>query len=528
MMKRFAWLFLILVLSLPTVTQCRQQAQATPTAFDALARWVPGNTEQAFFMDLRPAGEMGRHWQRIRQRLEANPPGLQALSGIQGEFRVEETGLEQVIVGPAVNGYRSGTGYSLLQVRDGALAEAAVLQHFGNAAWEQVEVEDHTIYYGRNPGSWGGAERLAWAVHDEVMFLVWNYDGEALDPLQAMLELSEQNSLAGLPIWQTIRARLPETPLSLAFFNAAEQARLRPPSAEGESLGAAFGQRLEAVALAAVPEEAGMRVEITGVLNSQGSELPALQALLDLPTIDPTSWTSLPADTALAVFAHDASVVWPWLKDMLSINTIGLDQIRELIGLDMDTDLAGASGPLTGDLALAITPPLPNQPIIQGLTAAQLLIAARGASPAQANSVRTAMESRGAVFGPGEVEGIPIQTQAGTASTGYAISYGFDGDLLLMATSPDAIGQGVVARRAGGGLVNAQTFRAVLDPLPDELTFVVYLDDGALADLAQANMTADEYKNRDELVGLEAFEAIGLGLELQPDRFDGVVYFLVP
>jgi hypothetical protein len=343
-----------------------------------------------------------------------------------------------------------------------------------------------------------------------------------------MLELSEQNSLAGLPIWQTIRARLPETPLSLAFFNAAEQARLRPPSAEGESLGAAFGQRLEAVALAAVPEEAGMRVEITGVLNSQGSELPALQALLDLPTIDPTSWTSLPADTALAVFAHDASVVWPWLKDMLSINTIGLDQIRELIGLDMDTDLAGASGPLTGDLALAITPPLPNQPIIQGLTAAQLLIAARGASPAQANSVRTAMESRGAVFGPGEVEGIPIQTQAGTASTGYAISYGFDGDLLLMATSPDAIGQGVVARRAGGGLVNAQTFRAVLDPLPDELTFGVYLDDGALADLAQANMTADEYKNRDELVGLEAFEAIGLGLELQPDRFDGVVYFLVP
>jgi hypothetical protein len=138
------------------------------------------------------------------------------------------------------------------------------------------------------------------------------------------------------------------------------------------------------------------------------------------------------------------------------------------------------------------------------------------------------MEGRGAIFGPGEVEGVPIQAQARTGLTGYAISYGFDGNLLLLGTSPDIIGQGVAARHDGQGLVETGAFQTILKALSGRPTFFAYLGDEALIDLARTNMTAEEYQNRSDLVGLEAFEAIGLGLRLRPNRFDGVLYFLVP
>jgi hypothetical protein len=133
------------------------------------------------------------------------------------------------------------------------------------------------------------------------------------------------------------------------------------------------------------------------------------------------------------------------------------------------------------------------------------------------------------VFGPGEIEGVALQTQAGTELTGYAISYGFDsvdGDTLLFGSSPDVIGQGVAARRERKGLVTTETFQAALATLPDDPSFVVYLNSKPLTSLLQANMTEEEYQGGG--YGLEAFEAISLGLRLKPDGLvDGVVYFFV-
>jgi hypothetical protein len=216
---------------------------------------------------------------------------------------------------------------------------------------------------------------------------------------------------------------------------------------------------------------------------------------------------------------------------MMNLNS--LNQIGSAAGLDLEADLASAEGPLTGEFALAITPPLPDQPISQGLPAGQLLILARDVSSAQIDHVRTAMEGRGAVFGPGEAQGVALQTQAGTELSGYAISYGLgpgsDGgaDTLLFGSSPDVIGQAVTAQRDGQGLVRTPNFRSMLAALLDDPSVLVYLNSGSLTGMAQLNMTEEQYQSKEEYLLLEIFEAVGSGLRLAPDRVDGVAYFFV-
>jgi len=529
-MKRIGWLILILVLSLSTLPCCSQlkRAASQETPFDALARWVPGDVDQVFFMDLEPDGEAGRHWERIRRQLEANSSGQQGLDAMSHQFRVEQYGLDEFIVGPVVSGYWYSGEYVIAQVRheDEEAARDALLQHFEHVAWEQEEYEGRTLYHGR--ARWASSrERLAWTIHDGFLFLSIGYDQEALTHLQELLSLAQEDSLAALPAWRTLRDRLPETPMVLLFFNVAAQARRNPPAPDDTSLGTALSQHIEAIALAAMPEEEGMRIEIAGTVALQTDAPPKVHDLFNLPTVDPAAWTGLPSDTAIALITYDASVVWPWLEEMF--NPGSLDQLGDTIGLDLGADLASAEGPLIGDFALAIAPPLPDQPISQGLPAGQMLILARGASEAQMADVQAAMEGRGAVFGPGKVEGVLLQTQAGTELTGYAITYGFDldNDTLLFGSSPDVVGQGVVARREGKGLVTTPTFRSFLAASPDDPSLVVYLDSKSLTSLAQTNMTEEQYQRNKEYIFLEAFEAIGISLRFAPDRLDGIMYFFV-
>jgi hypothetical protein len=524
-MKRITWLILILALSLPTLTCCSQPGQAAPTAFDALARRVPGDAESPFFLDLKPDGEAGRHWERMRLQLEANPTGQEGLNSLSHQFRVEEYGLGELIPGPAVNWYGYKTEYVIAQVSDEEAAGDALRRHFEDVTWEPEQHEGKTLYHGRNLNSWRQRERLAWTIHDGLLYLSFRYDQEALAPLKALVSVDQADSLASLPAWRTLRDRLPETPMGLMFFNVAEQARSRPPAPDDTSLSAAMSQQLVALAAAAVPEEEGMRVEIAGTFALQTDAPPAFHAMLNLPAVDPSAWTGLPADTAIALVAHDASVLWPWLREILNLDA--LDHIRDTVGLDLEADLAGAEGPLTGDFALAITPPLPDEPISQGLLAGQLLILTRGASEAHMAKLQAAMEDRGAVFGPREIEGVALQTQTGTEPTGYAISYGFDGDTLLFGSSPDVIGQGATARREGEGLVTTQNFRAILAASSDAPSLVIYLNSEMITSLAQANMTEEQYQKNQEYLIVEAFESIGVSLRFAPDELEGVIYFFI-
>jgi len=529
-MKRFLTLFLITALALPSLAGCIQAGQAASTPFDALARWVPDDANMVFFLDLKPTGEMGRHWERIRQRMEANPAGQEALNALFGEFQIEEYGLAPVITGPAV-GVQGGIARTVVaQVTDEQAVADLLLQHPVYVAWEQEEYERHTLYHGRNTASWQGREYVAWTVHDGLLFLSFSYDRvvdqAALTQLQELLSLDHADSLAALPAWRELRSRLPETPMGLMFFNVAAQARSSPPAPGDQSLGAALNRQIVAMALAAVPEEEGMRVEIAGTADFQESAPAELSALFDLPTVDPAAWTHLPVDTAFALVSYDLSVIWPLLKDMFDFDSLAL--VREAVGFDLGADLASAEGPLTGDFALAVTPPLPDQPISQGVPAGQLLTLARGTSEPQAARVQAAMEGRGAVFGPEEVEGVPLQTQAGTRPTGYAISYGFDGDTYLFGSSPAVIGHAVAARREDEGLVTTEAFRATRAALPSAPSLFIYFNPDALTSLVQANVTAEQYQYNPEYVLFEAFDGIALGLRLPRDgQMGGVIYFYV-
>lgn len=524
-------LALILISGLLVLTSCGLPSQASPQAFDALVRWVPAQSEQALFLDLRPEGEVGRHWERIRGQLEANPTGEEGLRALLEEFQAEKYGLEEWLAGPAFSGYEDGIRYAIVQVGDEAAVQDALLQQFEDETWEQQEFEGKTLYYGKTRDSWRFREQLAWTVHEGLLFLATSavYAGQApetLTHLQALLSQAEEDSLAALPSWQTLRRRLPENPMGLVFFNVAEQARRRPPSPTDTSLGAALGQQVEAMAAAAMPEADGMRVEIAGLIAREPDALPELQALLRSPDVDPGAWTQLPSNTAIALVGHDASVVWPWLKEIFGIGSLGL--LRDTLGLDLEADLAREDGPLAGEFALAITPPLPNQPISQGLPAGQLLFLTEDASKAQAAEVQASMEGRGAIFGPGEAEGVTLQTQVGTALTGYALAYGFDGDTLLLGTSPGIISQAVAEQRRGQGLVETETFQTIMGSAPGDSSFFAYLNSRPLISLQRVNMTEEEVQNSPEWRILEVFDAIGLGLRFELDRIDGAVYFFLP
>ena len=533
-MKRIGWLLLALALSVPALAGCERPAPvfSQGTGFEGLARWVPGDTNSVTFMDLQPTGDMGRHWEHIRRLLESTPAGRDGLNGVYDQFRVKQYGLDPFLVGPAVNWYDDRTEYVMAQVSGDAdpersvAVQEAVLQHFGDVAWEQEEYDGQPLYHGR---TWRGAQQegLAWAVRDGLLFLVYDQGLAPVAQLRDLLSLAQGESLAALPAWQTLRGRLPDTPMMLLFDNLDEQNRRSTPLPANASFGELLNRQFQAAAAAAIPEEQGMRVQIAGTVALQPDVPPEVRAVFDSPAVDPTAWTHVPAEAAITVIGYDASVLWPLLKEGF-VSPEVLAQVREAVGLDLEADLASVGGSLAGGYAWAVLPPLPDQPVGQGLPAGQLLIVGRGATQTQAALVQAAMESRGAIFGPGEVEGVAVHTQVGTELSGYAITYGFDGDTLLFGSSPDAIGQALVARRDQHSLGLTEGFQALLAALPADSSLIIYLNGEPLTRLYQANTTEEAYETGLGYVLLETFESVGAGLRFTPERMDGVMIFFAP
>jgi hypothetical protein len=165
-------------------------------------------------------------------------------------------------------------------------------------------------------------------------------------------------------------------------------------------------------------------------------------------------------------------------------------------------------------------PPLPDQPTLDLVPALQILIAAPDAGPTEGEALRQAMEARGAVFGPQEVEGVEVQAQVGTAASGYAIAYADHDGVLYLGTSPQVVGQGITA----AGLEEVAAFRAVRAALPEEPAAAAYIHTAAMAELLQANTPAEQYAEQPEYRMLEPFEGLGFGLRFEPERLYGVLY----
>ena len=533
-MKRLLWFVVIVALGLPTLAGCDMddtEEVATLAGFDLLARHTPVGSPATdpLFLNLKPGGDVARHWQRLRQRLEQNPLGQEALHDIFDQFKVEILNLEEVIEGPAVSAYWHSVVYVMLEVADEAAARQTMMANLGNASdWEQIEFEGRTIYHGQFREADGHATYLAWTTGSGLLFMTHQnvdssgYGGVVVGRLQDLLQVTEEESVAALPAWQKLHDRLPESTMGVGFLWLGSENQL--PPGDASSLFDALDRSLEGAAVALVPQEDGLRVEIEGIFYPEAGSVPALRAMFDQPAIDGDAWGDLPAGTALALAGHDAATLLPWLQELLGLELDVFQQAAKPLGLDIEEDLLAGGGPLEGTLAVGILPPLAGQPIIEGVTAMQILIALPDAGPAEGEALQRAMESRGAIFGAQEVEGVEVQVQVGTAASGYAVTYGYEDGVLYLGSSSQVVGQGIAARRSDGGLAESAAFRRVGAALPDRPTMAAYVQMAALADLVRANTTEEQYADLPEYRLLELFGAVGLGLRPEPERLSGVLY----
>lgn len=533
-MKRFLWLVVVAALSLVTLAGCDMsdpELAAAPADFGTVARHTPAGERatEPFFLNLKPEGDTAHNWERLRQRLEQNPMGQDLVDNLMGQFKVEILNLRDVIDGPAVSAYWQSVTYVILDVTDEAAAREAMIANLGDASdWIQDDFEGRTLYHGQFREASGHSTYLAWTTAGGLLFLTYrnvdsgSYDGVVVRTLQDLLQITEEESVAALPAWQKLQDRLPESTMGVSFLWLGSENQL--PASDAVSLLDALNRSLVGAALALVPEEDGLRVEIDGIFDPEAGSVPALQALFDMPAIDGDAWAGLPAGTAIALAGHDATAFMPWLRELFGLSSDAFQQAAAPLGLDIEADLLAEGGPLEGALAVGFLPPLADQPTIEGITALQLLVALPDAGRSQGEALQQAMESRGAVFGTQVVEGVEVQAQVGTAASGYAVAYGYDDGVLYLGSSPQVVGQGITARRSGEGLEDTAAFQAIRDALPDEPSAAGYIQTAALAELIRANTTDEQYAELPEYRLLELFEGIGLGLRFEPERLYGALY----
>ncbi|MCL7454452.1 MAG: DUF3352 domain-containing protein [Anaerolineae bacterium] len=519
-----------------------QQETTTLPAFDVLAQRIPAAVDNAFFFDFKPDDPAAQHWAAIRSRLEQNPQMQQGLENLLDRFRVEAYGLEAVIEGPAATALWDGTTVVLLPVLDEAAAWDRMVHNLGDAqAWEQETVEGRLIYHGRFWEAGNQPTHLAWTMDKDLLYLAYRPDSRSVDRLADLLELARGASLAALDSWEVLRQRLPDDPLAVVFVPVAELAGrptpvpVNPPAAGDQPPSAALERHLEALALAFTPEDAGLRMDIQGVLDPDAGAEPALQALFKLPAVEAAGWDRLPANTALALLSHDAPAILPWFSGIFGLDLGPETPFGAAAGLDLQADLLGEGGPLMGPFALAVTPPLPAQPISQGLPALQALLASREVLPAQVERLAAALEGRGAVLDTADLTGMELRTQVGTQLSGYALSFGLDGGTLYMGSNPQIIEQAVVAGSEGSGLLSTAAFQAVLPQLPEGSFLLGYVSSQPLIELIQFNTDGEQDGPSAVVQFLDAFDAMGIGLRLEsepaggagPGRVEGVAYFLM-
>lgn len=518
-----AILLLALVLAVPMLAGCRSPAVSAQGDLLALAERVPADVNQAFLLDLKPAGDMGRRWTAFRERLVTTSSGKQLLDGVLGSFRLDKLDLIELASGPAVTGEHASGTYTILEVSDNLAAMEALL-HYDGLDWEQEPFDDRTLYHARDPRYEPTQRHLAWTLDGNLLLLCQVHQGDALEFLKTLLGLPQGDSLAALPAWKTLIGRLPANPLGVFFLNASSMAERNPPNPGEASVTLHMLWQMEAVAMAVFPGEQAMRVDIAGLVRLRDDAPPQVRTLLTQEPLDAAIWDHMPVGTALAVAGRDAPSLWPIVAE--GFNLRNLTMVRDALGLDIEADLMASGGPLARSYAVAVTPPLAEQPISKEVMALQVLFAAPDASLQHMDPLRAAMENRGAVFAPTEVEEVPLQVQVGTGLSGYAVAYGVHDDTLLLGSSPAIVGQSVAAARDRSGLLSTDLFQTVSASWPERPTLAFYVNHERLSALLRSNMTTEQYQNGG-FVLLAPFQATGLALRLQADRLDGTLYVLL-
>ncbi|HSJ55621.1 MAG TPA: hypothetical protein VLC95_00470 [Anaerolineae bacterium] len=537
-MKRSARGFAAILILVSTLGGCglsfgRQPARDVAAEFDRLAHYVPAGVEFPLFFDLKPEGEVAERWNQLRSRLGADVSGEMLLNyvfgrpagqnSMLGQFKVEALGLMDVIEGPAVTGWWNGAQYVILEVSSERDAREALIRNLGDeSAWERKSFDGRTLYYGEFMESSGETMHLAWTAAGGLAFLTYSTSSVWFHKLEALLSVPTSDTLAALPTWQVLHSRLPDGLIAASGTVLGQGAAGPPPPSSGDDPLSALTYYLDAIMLAGVPEDKGVRIYLDGTFAPGAADVPAFQPLFALPPVDAAAWTALPADTALALASHDVATIWPWMR-----STFNMQDLVDAFGAGLLDPLVAPGGPLSGAFAAAITPPPPGQPVFSGVPALQFLATSPDTARLQADALEVAWQEAGGVLADGLVEGIPIRRQVGLEISGYSPAYGFDGGTFYLGSSPEAIAGGLAAQRENRGLVTQHAYQVFVDALPDEPFYVAYLNGEPFLELVGANVPADQDVDDSLYAMIGGLDGIGFGLALTPERLDGVIYLVI-
>lgn len=510
----------LLGLCLSLLVGCAGAQAGSQHSQEALAGRVPVEATDIFFLDLKPEGQVGRDWVRFLTRLEQIPEGRDALDAMLAGFEVKAYPIHDLVSGSGVSGTWNRVHYAILRIADAEAVRQAMHAPEVGATWTEEKFGGRLLYDGAGTDRDGRPRFISWSATKDLLYVVSSTHNSPLPQLKSLLDLPEDESLAALPAWRTLADRLPDEAVALYFTRPPRQPAPPPADASRRDLLVAH---LQALALAVVPDEGGLRIQIEGTLSDDAVDVPEIRALYDLTALDPDSWPGLPADTAVAIMGHDAPTTWPWAYSVLDLDVDGpFRLLRQGLALDL-ADLLGPEGPLAGPFAFGLLPPQPDEPASGQLPAGQFLVLAPEASARDATRLRADMEGLGATFDTVEVDGVELQRGVGTGAGGYALTYALEAGVLTIGSSPTVVARSVLNTRRQEGLVQEEAFRRACSAILRDPAIFVYGSIPRLAELAEAN-AAVGLPRADELGLLGVFDAVAAGIRLNHSEIQGAIY----
>ncbi len=510
----------LLGLCLSLLVGCAGAQAGSRHSQEALAGRVPVEATDIFFLDLKPEGQVGRDWQRFLTRLEQLPEGRSVLDAMLARFEVMAYPILDLVSGSGASGTWNRVHYAILRIDDAEAVQQAMHAPEVGATWTEEEYGGRLLYDGAGTDRGGRPRFVSWTATEGLLYLVSSTHNSPLPQLKSLLDLPADESLAALPAWRTLADRLPDEAVALYFTRPPRQSAPPPAGASRRDLLAAH---LQALSLAVVPDEGGIRIQIEGTLTDDAGDVPEIRALYDLTALDPDWWPGLLADTAVAIMGHDAPTTWPWAYSALDLDAGGLfGGLRQALALDFEADLLDPEGPLSGPFAFGLAPPLPDQ-AGGPLPAGQFLILAPEAGARGAARLRAAMEGRGATFDRVEVDGVELQRGMGATAGGYALTYALDAGVLTIGSSPTVVARSVLNTRRQEGLVQEEAFLRACSATLRDPAVLVYVSVPRLTELAEANAAAGLLGAK-EMGLLGVFESIAAGIRLNHSEIQGAIY----
>jgi len=266
---------------------------------------------------------------------------------------------------------------------------------------------------------------------------------------------------------------------------------------------------VRSVGVSTVPRPDGLRSLRAFVMrDAAAAELPFWRGTLGGAPGPGSLLAYLPADTVLASqAAGEPAALWRMIRSGMLDFACGGDEAQLKVrlaeasrdlGADIDALFASFSGEWVFSLQLAesATTQIPGPAGMLSISTPSFLIAARASDDTALLALVHAMSRRGGQVTTSQVEGLAVHMLAqplpGPLPLQPAVA--FDGNTVLFAGSPAAVGAAVRARRDGGGLTASKAYAEVFGKLPRDSNARFFCDARFAKTLNQVRAQLDEAK----------------------------------